>query len=132
MLVSSGDMALLCQELDSMPKTQLVNIRIELIGQVADLLHAAEIAVHGLDALEGYHFRTVRIVILQKGPQVIHVIVTEHAVISARTANALDHRGMIELIGIDDQVFHDLAECRQGRVVGHIAGGEEQCRFLIE
>lgn len=34
MLVSSGDMALLCQELDSMPKTQLVNIRIELIGQV--------------------------------------------------------------------------------------------------
>ena len=77
---------------------------------IADLFHAAKIAVHGIDAFESNDFRTIRIVVFKQRPQMVHIIVTEHPVVCARPADPFDHGRMIELIGIDDQVFHDLAE----------------------
>ena len=60
----------------------------------------------------------------------LDVIVAEHAVVSARAADAFDHRGVVQRVGIDHEVFHDLAKRRQGRVVRHIAGREQESSFL--
>ena len=56
--------------------------RIKLVCQIAYRLNRADIAIHGVDALKCDDFRTIRIVILHQGPQMLDIIVPEHAIIS--------------------------------------------------
>ena len=100
--------------------------RLELLGEVADLLDRADIAVHRVDAFEGDQFRARGIVILDQRAQMADIIVAEDAPVAAGTADTLDHRGMVERIGIDDQARQDLAERGKRGVIGDIAGGEQQ------
>ena len=49
---------------------------------------------------------------------------------AAAMADAGDHRGVVELIGEDDQARQDLLQRRQRRLVGDVAGGEQQRGLL--
>ena len=67
---------------------------------------------------------------LQQFFQMRHVVVAEDILDRAAMADALDHRGMVEFVGEDDQARQDLRQGRQRRVVGDKARGEQQRRFL--
>jgi len=58
------------------------------------------------------------------------VVVAEDAPVAAAAADAADHRGMVQFVGEDDQAGQDLVQRRQRRLVGDVARGEQQRRFL--
>ena len=45
-------------------------------------------------------------------------------------ADAGDHRRVVQFVRQDDAVGHQLRDRRNGGVVGHVAGGEQQSRLL--
>src|SRR5581483_5658297 len=64
--------------------------------EIADPGDGRDIAVHGVDALEGNQLRSLRVRRAQQLLEMLHVVVAEDAPIAARLADAVDHRGMIE------------------------------------
>ena len=60
----------------------------------------------------------------------LEVVVAEDVLLAAAVADALDHRGVVQLVGEDDQARHESLQGRQRRLVGDIARGEQQRRFL--
>ena len=58
------------------------------------------------------------------------VVVAEHLLLDAGLAHALDHRGMVQLVGQDQTVGQQLGDGRDRRLVGDEAGGEDQRGFL--
>ena len=57
--------------------------RIKLIGEIAEFFQRSDITVHRVDALKCNKLWTRWIVIFHKGAQVLDVIVTEDAAVSA-------------------------------------------------
>ncbi len=104
--------------------------RAEFVGQIADRADRAEIAVHRIDQLEGDQLGRRRIVGGQQVAQMRQVVVPEDALGPAIAAHALDHRGMVERIGIDDQAGKQPWQRRKRRVIGDIGRGEQQRGFL--
>jgi hypothetical protein len=62
--------------------------------------------------------------------EMIEVVVAEDALLAARIADARDHRRVIEFVREDHAAGQDLGQRRQRRLVGDIAAGEQQRRFL--
>ena len=60
----------------------------------------------------------------------LEIVVAEDALLAARILDAGDHRRMVERVGEDHAAGEQLAERRQRRLVGDVAGGEEKGRFL--
>jgi len=89
-----------------------------------------DIAVHRVDTLEGDQLRGVRRRFRQQRFEVSEVVVPEDLPGSAAMPDAGDHGGVVQLVGEDDQAGHDPLQRRQGRLVGDIARGEQQGRFL--
>ena len=54
----------------------------------------------------------------------------EDHLLRAGAAHALDHRGVVQLVGQDDAVGQHLGDGRDRRLVGDEARGEDQRRFL--
>jgi hypothetical protein len=59
-----------------------------------------------------------------------HVVVAEDALCPAIAADALDHRGVVQLVGIDDEPGEELRQGRERRVIGDVGGGEDERRLL--
>jgi hypothetical protein len=93
-------------------------------GQVGD------VAVHGIDALEGDQLGRIGRRVLQQGLEMLQVVVGEDVPLAAAVADAGDHRGVVQAVREDDQTRQDALQGGQGRLIGHIAGGEQQRRFL--
>ena len=75
-----------------------ISERIELICQIAKGFYRANVAIHGINTLEGNQLRTVCIVILNQGPQMLHVIVTEDSPVGSRPADAFDHGRVVQFV----------------------------------
>ena len=56
----------------------------------------------------------------------LDIIVPEYPSVRAGTPDALDHRSMIQLIGIYDEAGQDLSQRRECRLIRDIAGREQQ------
>ena len=97
---------------------------------MADRLDGAEIAVHRIDRFEGDELGSRRIVGLQQLAQMRDVVVTEDALGPAVAADTLDHRGVVQRVGIDDEAGKQLGQRRKRRVIGDIGRGEDQRRLL--
>ena len=60
----------------------------------------------------------------------LDVVVAEDPLFHPRLAHALDHRGVVELVGEDHAVRHQPRDGRDRRLVRNEARGEDQRRFL--
>ena len=87
-------------------------------------------AVHRIDALERDHLRRVGRHLLQQLFEMAEVVVAEDVLLAAAAPDALDHRGVVQLVGEDHEPRHQPLQRRQRRVVGDIARGEQQRRLL--
>ena len=58
------------------------------------------------------------------------IVVAEDVPLALAMADAGDHRGVVQRVGEDDQARQDGLQGFQRGLVGDIAGGEKQCRFL--
>ena len=70
-------------------------------GDVEDRGDRRDVAVHRIDALEGDDFRHVRAVFAKQPVEVGRVVVLPDPPLGLRVADALDHRGMVALVGED-------------------------------
>ena len=59
-----------------------------------------------------------------------HVVMAENLLLAMRLPHALDHRIVVERVRQDQAIRHQLGERGNAGLVGHIAGGEDQRRFL--
>ena len=80
------------------------------VGQIADLLDRRDIAIHGIDRFEGDQLRRIGIGCRQLGFQIVQVVVLPDHPLALAVADALDHRGMVQGIGKDDQAGDLLAK----------------------
>ncbi len=99
-------------------------------GDLGDLAQRRDVAVHGVDGLEGDDLRHARRILCEQLIQMRDIVVAEDALGSAAVADALDHRGMVQRIGEDDGARQQFRQRRERRVVGDVAGCEEERRRL--
>ena len=59
-----------------------------------------------------------------------HVVMAENLLLGVRLAHALDHRIVVPGVRQDQAIRHQLGERGNAGLVRHIAGGEDQRRFL--
>jgi hypothetical protein len=69
------------------------------LGEVADFLDRRHVAIHRVHRLEGDELGALAIDRRQQLAQVRDIVVAEDALFHAGLAHALDHRGVIELVG---------------------------------
>mmetsp|Transcript_5140 Transcript_5140/g.9035 ORF Transcript_5140/g.9035 Transcript_5140/m.9035 type:complete len:430 (-) Transcript_5140:329-1618(-) len=117
-------------EADSMDFIQ-VGQRAEFIGEVAQLCDRTEIAVHRIDRLKSDQLRRGGIIGLEQLAQMRHVVMAEDAFGAAIAPHALDHRGMVQRVGINDQAGEQLGQRGERGIIGNIGRGENQRRFLL-
>ena len=104
--------------------------RAVLVGDVADRADRGDVAIHRVDAFEGDELGRVRRIGRHQPVEIGRVIVLEYAAGGAAVANALDHRGMVHRVRIDDAAGDARRERAERRPVRNIAGGEDQRGFL--
>ncbi|MNN28597.1 hypothetical protein D3C81_1421750 [compost metagenome] len=102
-----------------------------LLGQGDGAGDVGDVAVHRIDALEGDQLGRINRRGGQQFFEVFKVVVAEDVARTAAVTDALDHRGVVQGVGEDDQARQDLLQGRQRRLIGHIARGEQQGRFLL-
>ncbi len=100
------------------------------LGEVGDLPDRGDVAVHRIDRFEGDQLRPLRRRLLEQAFQVGEVVVAEDQLLGAGAPDALDHRGVVQLVGKDDAAGQQLGDGRDRRFVGDEAGGEDQPRLL--
>jgi len=89
-----------------------------------------DVAVHRIDALERDQLRRRRVGRAEQAVEVVRVVVLEDPLLGAAVADALDHRGVVELVRVDDAARELARQRAQRRVVRDVARGEEQRRLL--
>ena len=104
--------------------------RAELFGEIADGRDRRHVAVHRIDRFEDDELWPLAIERREQFAQMADVVVAEDLLLHARLAHALDHRGVVELIGEDHAVGEEARDGRDRSFVGDEAGGEDQRRFL--
>ena len=102
-----------------------------LAGQGDGAGQVGDVAVHRIDALEGDQFGRIGRRVAQQGLQMLQIVVGVDMPLAAAVADARDHRGVVQTVGEDDQTRQDALQGRQRRLIGHIARGEQQGRFLL-
>ena len=104
--------------------------RVVFLGEVADRRDRGDVAVHGVDALEHDDLRRAERVLLQLLLEVLDVVVAEDVLLAAAMADALDHRGVVLLVGEDHEAGDQALQGRERGIVGDIGRGEQKRRLL--
>ena len=99
-------------------------------GEIADRRDRRDIAVHRIDRFEGDQLGAVRSGTFQQGLEMIEIVMAEDLLRGAGTADALDHRGVIELVGEDHAIGQQPRDRADRRLVGDEARGEDQRRLF--
>jgi hypothetical protein len=99
-------------------------------GEIADRRDRGDVAVHRIDALEDDELRRSCRIFRQQLFEMLHIVVTEDVLHAAAMANALDHRGMVLLVGEDHKAWDQTLQRRKRGFVGDVGRGEEKRRFL--
>ena len=94
--------------------------RAVLLGEVADRVDRRDVAVHRIDALERDDLRACRRDLLEQLFEMLDVVVAEDVLLAAAAPDALDHRGVIVLVGEDHQPGISRCQRGKGRIVGDI------------
>ena len=100
------------------------------LGEVADGGDRRDMTVHRIDALEDNDLGCPGGHLLEQLLEMLDVVMAEDVLLAAAPADALDHRGVILLVGEDHQPRHESLQGGEGRIVGDIGRGEEQRRLL--
>ena len=100
--------------------------RVEFIRKITDRLNRAEITVHRIDRFERDQLGRIRIIGFQQGAQMVEIVVTEDPLCPAIAPNALDHRGMVQFVGVDDQAGQQFRQRAQRSVICDVSGGEQK------
>jgi hypothetical protein len=90
-----------------------------------------DVAVHRIDRLEGHDLGRLGIGRGQELLEMGGVVVAEDLADRARVPDARDHRGVVEGVRIELAARHHRAQRLQGGLVGDIARGEDERRFLL-
>ena len=101
------------------------------VGEVADLVDRRDVAIHRVDRFERHDLGRRRIRRLQKLLEMAEVVVAEDLAHRARVADARDHRGVVIGVGIELAAGQHGAQRLQRGLVGDVARGEDQGRFLV-
>ena len=104
--------------------------RAVFLGKVADRRDRGDMAVHRIDALEHDDLRRRGGHRLEQLFEMLDVVVAEDVLLAAAPPDALDHRGVVLLVGEDHEPRHQPLQGGKGRIVGDIGRGEEQRRLL--
>ena len=104
--------------------------RAEFLGNVAELGDGRDVAIHRIDGFEGDQLRPARSERGELAAQIGRVVMGENVLLDARMPDALDHRGVVERVGEDDAARDARGKRGERGPVRHIAGVEDQCRFL--
>ncbi len=99
-------------------------------GEIADAVHRRDVALHGIEAFEYDQLRPARLRRGQKLFEMRHVVVAENLPLGMRLTHAFDHRIVVQGIRQDQAVRHQPGDRGNTGLVGDIAGGEDQRRFL--
>ena len=102
----------------------------ELLGEVAEFRDRGDVAIHRIDRLEGDQLGPARIDGLQLAAQIVGIVMGEDDAVGAGMADALDHRGVVQRIRQHHAVGNAGGEGRERGPVRHVAGVEQQRRFL--
>src|SRR6185312_2958128 len=100
------------------------------LGHVAELGDGCDVAVHGIDALEGDELGAARVAAGEPALEIGGVVMREDLLLGAAVTDALDHRGMVERVGEDHAARHLARQGRERRLVGDVARSEGERRFL--
>ena len=100
------------------------------MGDVADLPDRRHVAVHRVDRFEGHDLRRRGIGGAEKLLEMARIVVPEDFAGGAGVADAGDHRGVVEGVGIELAAWQQRAQGLQGRLVGDVARGEDEGGFL--
>ena len=104
--------------------------RVVFLCEGADRGDRRDVPVHRVDALEGNDLGCLDGHRLEKVLEVAEVIVAKDVLQTPAMADALDHRGMVLLVGEDHKARDQADQRREGRLVGDIGAGEEESGFL--
>ena len=102
----------------------------KLQAEIAKLADRRHVAVHRVDRLERHDLGGGGIGRLQQLLEMAEIVVAEDLARGTRVADAGDHRGVVIGVGIDLAARQHRAQRLQGGLVGHVARGEDQSRFL--
>src|SRR5271156_3423365 len=100
------------------------------LGKVADCLEGSNVAVHRIDALEDDQLWASGRCSREQLLEMLKVIVAPDLPGTARGAHAFNHRIVIVSVGQDQAIWEESGDRRNTRVVGHIAGSENEGRLL--
>ena len=81
-----------------------VGHRAMLVAHIEDFLDRRDIAIHRIDGFKGHDLGRIGRQTCQLAVQIFGVVVLPDHLLAARVANALDHRGVVELIGQDHRI----------------------------
>ena len=101
-----------------------------LVGQITDLRHRGEVAVHRVDRLERDQLAAAGADALKLLSEVADVVVAEHTPFTTCVPNSLDHRRVVQRIGEDHAVRNQSSKCGESRLIGHVSRGEQESRFF--
>ena len=113
-------------------RVDLVEIRhrIVLARQRRDLGHRRDVAVHRVDAFERDQLRPLQRQRLQQLLEMPEIVVAEDLLGRPRRLDAVDHRGVVELVRQHHAVRQQPRDRRDPREVRHIARGKDECGFF--
>src|SRR6516225_6926215 len=110
----------------------LVNVghRSMVLRKVTDAVHWSDVAVHRVESFEHDQLWPLRSLCRQQFLQMSDVVMAPDLLFNAGTAHALNHRIVVAGVRQDYAVRKQLGYSRDASLVGHIARGEDQRRFL--
>ena len=111
-------------------RVHLVEIghRAVTLGDIAQRGDRCDIAVHRINRLEADELWPLRRQVGEQAGEVVGIVVAEDQPLGPAVADAGDHRGVVHCVRQHDHSGHAAGQCRQRRLVRHIAGGEDQRR----
>ena len=101
-----------------------------LLSKVADLSDGSDASTHGVDGLESDDLGGVERVLGELRLEIGEIVVLPNFLLGSRMSDSLDHGRMVGGVGKVDKSGDPPSESGESRIVGDVAGGEDESRFL--
>ena len=105
--------------------------RVVFLSEVTDGGDRGDVAVHGIDALQDDDLRRAARVLFELLLEMLDVVMAEDVLLAATMADALDHGGVVLLVGEDHETLDQTLERGERRVIGYIGRGKEERSLLV-